>query len=58
MNFQNTFFSLKTITVSDKESFEKIPNVPGLISYREDNQQLYVSQGSQWKALGSEEKVG
>ncbi len=51
-------FLLQTLTVSDKDNFEKIPDVPGLLSYRADNQQLYVNQGSKWQALGKEKEVG
>jgi hypothetical protein len=45
------------LTVSDKESFEKIPDVPGLLSYRKDDKQLYVNQGSKWEALSTEQEV-
>jgi hypothetical protein len=45
------------LTVSDKESFEKIPDVPGLLSYRKDDKQLYVNQGSNWQALSTEKEV-
>ncbi|CAB4015197.1 Hypothetical predicted protein, partial [Paramuricea clavata] len=46
-----------TLTVSDKESFEKIPDVPGLLSYRKDDKQLYVNQGSNWQALSTEQEL-
>ncbi|CAB4004689.1 Hypothetical predicted protein [Paramuricea clavata] len=52
-----SFLNEGTLTVSDKEIFEKIPNVPGLLSYRSDNKQLYVNQGSKWQALGNEKEV-
>jgi hypothetical protein len=45
------------LTVSNKESFEKIPNVPGLLSYRADNKHLYVNEGSEWQALSTKEEV-
>jgi hypothetical protein len=45
------------LTVSDKESFDKIPDVPGLLSYRKDDKQLYFNQGSNWEALGTEQEV-
>ncbi|CAB3991977.1 Hypothetical predicted protein, partial [Paramuricea clavata] len=45
-----------TLTVSDKESFDKIPDVPGLLSYRKDDKQLYVNQGSEWQALSTEQE--
>ena len=43
--------------MSDKKSLEKIPNVPGLLSYRKDDKQLYVNQGSKWQALSKEKEV-
>ena len=43
--------------MSDKESFEEIPNVRGLVSYRTDNKKLYVNQGTKWQALSSEQEV-
>ena len=51
------YFSLQTLTVSDKKSLEKVPNVPGLLSYRTDNKQLYVNQGSKWQELSNESEV-
>ena len=45
------------MTVSDEESFKKIPDVPGLVSYRVDNKKLYVNQGTKWQALSSEQEV-
>ena len=56
---KNTFllFPLQTLSVSDEESFNRIPDVPGLVSYRSDNKKLYVSQGTKWQALCSEQEV-
>ena len=31
--------------------------MPGLLSYREDNEKLYVNKGNKWDAIGSEEEV-
>jgi hypothetical protein len=31
--------------------------VPGLLSYREDNEKLYVNKGDEWDAIGSEKEV-
>ena len=45
------------MTVSDDESFKKIPDVLGLVSYRVDNKKLYVNQGTKWQALSSEPEV-
>ncbi|XP_028393240.1 uncharacterized protein LOC114517654 [Dendronephthya gigantea] len=45
-----------TLTVSDKESLKKIPDVPGLVSYRKDDKQLYFNQGSNWQALSTEKE--
>ena len=52
-----SIFVSQTIAVSDKESFEKIPQIPGLLTYREDNKQLYVNKGPGWEALSSEKDV-
>ena len=43
--------------MSDKESFEKIPYVSGLVSYRTDTKKLYVNEGTKWEALSSEQEV-
>jgi hypothetical protein len=32
--------------------------VPGLLSYREDNEKLYVNKGNKWVEIGSEKEVG
>ena len=47
----------KTLTVSDKNTLKNIPAVPGLLSYSQDNKQLYVNNGKQWDALSSETEV-
>ena len=49
---------LQTLTTSDKKSLGFIPHVPGLLAYREDKKQLYVNEGSKWKALSNEQEVG
>ena len=51
-------FSLQTLTTFDKKSLEMIPDVPGLLAYRTDKKQLYVNEGSKWKALNDEQEVG
>ncbi|XP_028393389.1 uncharacterized protein LOC114517771 [Dendronephthya gigantea] len=51
------FFNEGTLTVADEDSLEKILNVPGLLSYREDNQQLYVNNGSEWQSLAYEDEI-
>ena len=32
--------------------------MPGLLSYREDNEKLYLNKGNKWDAIGSEKEVG
>ena len=49
---------MQTLTVADRKAFKKIPNVPGLLSYRADKKQLYVNNGSNWQSLDNEEEVG
>ena len=51
-------YSLQTLKTSDKKSLEMIPDVPGLLAYRADKKQLYVNEGSKWKALNDEQEVG
>ena len=41
----------------DQKSFERIPDVSDLLSYRTDDKQLYVNQGSKWQALSTEQEV-
>ena len=43
--------------MANKKSLEQIPEVPGLLSYRKDNGELYVNQGSQWQALNNKKEV-
>jgi hypothetical protein len=40
--------------VKNKESFNNLPPVEGMLSYREDNEKLYVKKGNKWDAIGSE----
>ncbi len=47
----------QTLLVKNKESFNNLPPVPGLLSYREDNEKLYVNKGNKWDAIGSEKEV-
>ena len=51
----NTLF--QTLLVKNKESFNNLPPVPGMISYREDNEKLYVKKGNKWDEIGSEEEA-
>ena len=53
----NDLLFLQTLTVTGKKSFENIPDVPGLLSYRTDNKQLYVNEGTKWEPLGKDEEV-
>ena len=41
----------------NKPGLDKVPLVKGLISYREDNSKLYVTNGKTWEALGEEKQV-
>ena len=43
--------------MENKESFDNLPPVPGMLSYREDNKKLYVNKGNKWDAIGSEKEV-
>ncbi|XP_028392893.1 fibrinogen beta chain-like [Dendronephthya gigantea] len=44
-----------TILVNDKESLNNLPPVPGMISFRKDNDKLYVNKEDGWDEIGSEE---
>ncbi|CAB4045674.1 Hypothetical predicted protein, partial [Paramuricea clavata] len=48
------FLNEGTLVVKNKESLNNIPPLPGLLSYREDNEKLYVKKGNKWDAFGSE----
>ncbi|XP_028392188.1 uncharacterized protein LOC114516806 [Dendronephthya gigantea] len=52
-----TLLNEGTLTVENKESFDNLPSVPGMISYREDNEKLYVNKGNKWSAIGSENEL-
>jgi hypothetical protein len=43
--------------VKNKESFDNLLPVPGQLSYREDNEKLYVNKGNEWEAIASEKEV-
>jgi hypothetical protein len=43
--------------VKNKESFNNLPPVPGQLSYREDNEKLYVNKGNEWEVIASEKEV-
>ena len=43
--------------VKNKEGFNNLPPLPGMLSYREDNEKLYVSKGNKWDEIGSEKEV-
>ena len=49
--------SLQTLLVKNKEGFNKLPPLPGMLSYREDNEKLYVNKGDKWDEIGSEKEV-
>ena len=49
--------SIQTLLVKNKASFNNLPPLPGMLSYREDNEKLYVSKGNKWDAIGSEKEV-
>ena len=52
---KNTIF--QTLLVKNKESFNNLPPVEGMLSYREDNEKLYVKKGKKWDEIGSENEV-
>ena len=47
----------RTLAVADKKGMGKLPEVRGLVSYRKDNEKLYVNNGRNWTALSSEQEV-
>ena len=65
-NSKRTIFKLKLITtntlfqtllVKNKESFKNLPPVQGMLSYREDNEKLYVKKGNKWDEISSEKEA-
>ncbi|XP_028392894.1 uncharacterized protein LOC114517393 [Dendronephthya gigantea] len=52
-----TFLNEGTLLVKDKKSLHNLPPIPGLISFREDNDKLYVNRGERWDEIGSEKTV-
>ena len=48
---------LQTVSVKNKAGLQKVPPVSGLLTYRKDNEELYVNNGSQWNALSNEKEV-
>jgi hypothetical protein len=44
--------------VKNKESFNNLPPVEGMLSYREDNEKLYVKKGKKWDVINTENEVG
>ena len=48
---------MQTLSVRDKKGFKKLPSVPGLLSYRKDNDVLYINNGSQWDGLSKKKEV-
>ena len=51
------FISLSDTLSKEQTSFENLPPVLGMLSYREDNKKLYVNKGNEWDAIGSEKEV-
>ena len=47
----------QVVVVPDGETAKKVPAVPGLLEYREDNKELYVRANETWKAIAPEKKV-
>ena len=54
---QPKYIPFQTLLVKNKQSFENLPPVLGMLSYREDNKKLYVNKGNEWDAIGSEKEV-
>ena len=43
--------------MKDQESFDKLPPVPGVLSFREDNDKLYVNGRNGWEAVVNKNEV-
>ena len=43
--------------VDSKKAMEKLPNVEGLLSYRVDNQELYLRGKQNWNSMAKENEV-
>ena len=43
--------------MANKEALDNLPLVKGLLSYRKDNEKLYLANGVSWQPLGKEKQV-
>ena len=43
--------------MANRTDLDNIPLVQGLMSYREDNKKLYVTNGRSWEALGKQKQI-
>ena len=49
-------YLFQTLLVKNKQGFEDLSPVLGMLSYREDKKH-YVNKGNEWDAIGSEKEV-
>ena len=49
--------TFKIVVVPDSAAAQKVPAVPGLLEYRNDNKKLYVRSNETWNEIGEEKKV-
>jgi hypothetical protein len=45
------------VVVPDKETAKKMPAIPGLLAYRQDQKKLYVRANKTWNLLTQEKEV-
>ena len=43
--------------MKDQESFDKLPSVPGVLTFREDYDKLYVNKKNGWDPVVTREEV-
>ena len=47
----------QTLSVSKREHLNRIPSVPGFLSYCKENKEVFVNDGNQWNSLAHKTQV-
>ena len=51
------FPHLQVAVVPNNQSMNKLPKIEGLLSYRSDNNKLYLKEKSQWQPLANQKEL-
>jgi hypothetical protein len=57
MTTLTVFILTQVAVVANNHSMNKLPKVEGMMSYRSDDNKLYIKEKSQWKALANQRDV-